>query len=61
MFITAMPNVPGKSGKHPGGGGSPGAIASVTACGRATGEAQTILESIGIETLSGSKDIIMDE
>ena len=42
MFTTAIPKVPEKSAIHPAGGGSEGAIASVTAWGSARGEAYMI-------------------
>ena len=38
MLTTAIPNVPLKDPKHPGCGGAGGAIAAVTACGKAIGE-----------------------
>jgi hypothetical protein len=41
MFRTAIPNVPGPEGKHPGGGLALGATAEVTPPGKAKGEAWT--------------------
>jgi hypothetical protein len=41
MFKTAMPNVPGEEGKHPGGALPFGAMAEVTPPGKAKGEAWT--------------------
>ena len=41
MFRTAIPNVPGAEGKHPGGALALGATAEVTPPGKAKGEAWT--------------------
>lgn len=38
MLTTAIPNVPCNDPEHPGCGGADGAIAAVTACGKAIGE-----------------------
>lgn len=46
MLTMAIPKIPANEPKHPGSGVDEGEIASVTACGIATGDAWILLMKV---------------